>query len=162
MKSSAGLSSEPKLPNWQDQCEFWIAQSARASSRRRRERERNPIILAGHGLSLRADQGCLLVRDGNTHYPATRREWRFFRGALDTPTAIIIVDGSGHISLDAIDWLTGQAVPLVRLRWDGQFASVITAGGQAASSDQVRWQERTRDDSKARLAFVLLAHPTES
>lgn len=127
---------------------------AKKTTRLRREREKNPLVLTGHGLSIRVDKGCLLVRDGNTHYPAAKREWRFFNGALDIPPAIIAVDGSGEITMDAIDWLATQRVPLIRLRWDGRFASVVTAGGQAASSDKVYWQERTRNDPIARLRFA--------
>ena len=113
------------------------------------------MILTGHGLSIRVDKGCLLVLDGNTHYPADRREWRFFKGTLETPPAFIILDGSGEITLDAMDWLASHAVPLIRLRWDGQFASIVTSGGQAASSERVSWQAETRDDPDARFAFGL-------
>jgi CRISP-associated protein Cas1 len=130
-----------------------LEESAPESSRRLRERESKPLILTGHGLSLRVDKGCLLVRDGNTHYPSERREWRFFNGALDIPPAFVVIDGSGDITLDAIDWLAGQGVSLVRLRWDGQFTSIITSGGHAASASNVHWQQTTRDSPRARLAF---------
>src|SRR6185503_8723732 len=136
--------------SWADRSAFWLQQNER-KPRRRREREVNPVIVTGHGLSLRVDKGCLLVRDGHTHYPSERREWRFFNGALEIPPAIIVVDGSGEITLDAIDWLATQRVPLIRLKWNGQFASIVTNGGQAASSDKVYWQERTRSDPAARL-----------
>ena len=118
---------------WASRSSYWLKESESKGSRRRREREEQPLILTGHGLSLRVDKGCLLVRDGNTHYPADRREWRFFKSALDIPPAFIILDGSGEITLDAMDWLATQAVPLIRLRWDGQFASIMNSGGQAAS-----------------------------
>lgn len=94
------------------------------------------------------------MRDGNTHYPAEERRWRFFNGALDIPPMLVVVDGSGEITLDAIDWLAAQLVPLVRVRWDGRFSSVVTAGGQAASAEKVYWQERTRNDPIARLRFA--------
>ncbi len=122
---------------WRDRSAFWIEQSKRKTRRLRRESEKNPLVLTGHGLSVRVDKGCLLVRDGNTHYPAEKREWRFFNGALDIPPALVVVDGSGEITLDAIDWLATQRVTLIRLRWDGTFASIVTTGGQAASSDKV-------------------------
>jgi CRISPR-associated protein Cas1 len=54
----------------------------------------------------------------------------------------------------AVDWLAAQNVPLLRLRWDGRFTSVVTAGGQAASTEKVYWQERTRNDPTARLRFA--------
>ncbi len=60
-----------------------------------------------------------------------------------------------EITIDAIDWLATQGVPLIRLRWDGQFASIITTGGQAASGSKVYWQEKTRDDPTARLEFAV-------
>jgi CRISP-associated protein Cas1 len=66
----------------------------------------------------------------------------------------VVIDGSGEITMDAIDWLATQSVPLIRLRWDGRFASIVTAGGQAAASDKVYWQERTRNDPIARLRFA--------
>lgn len=137
-----------------NRCAFWIAESEQKHSRRFRERETNALILTGHGLSLRVDKGSLLVRDGYTHYPAKVREWRFFNSALDIPPTIIVVDGSGEITMDAIDWLARYRVPLVRIRWDGQFASIVTSGGQAANPRKVHWQQETRDDSRARLVFA--------
>jgi CRISP-associated protein Cas1 len=139
---------------WRDRCSYWLGESNQRAPRRRRERETHPLVLTGHGLSLRVDKGCLLIRDGNTHYPAERGEWRFFSGALEIPPALIVVDGSGEITIDAIDWLATQNVPLIRVRWNGEFASIVTSGGQAASPDKVYWQERTRNDPTARLRFA--------
>ena len=138
-----------------DRCAFWIAESEPKFPRRVREREATPLVLTGHGLLLRVDKGCLLVRDGNTHYPAEQREWRFFNAALDIPPAFVVLDGSGNITLDAIDWLARHRVPLIRVRWDGIFASIVTSGGQAASADKVDWQQRTRCEPRARLAFAI-------
>ena len=149
--SHTGIERTPT--DYSDRCAFWIAEAESKLSRRRHEREATPLVLTGHGLSLRVDKGTLLVRDGNTHYPAQHREWRFFRGALDIPPAVLVIDGSGEITLDAIDWLAAQDVSLIRLRWDGQFASLISAGGQAASPKKIRWQQETRDNPTARLEF---------
>jgi CRISPR-associated protein Cas1 len=96
----------------------------------------------------------LVIRDGNTHYPSNERTWRFFNGSFENPPALVVIDGSGEITLDALDWLGTQNVPLIRLTWDGQFVSVVTAGGQAASTEKVYWQERTRKDPNARLRFA--------
>ena len=153
MDSSHGVQAESSLPDWRDRSAFWLAQNNDRPARRLREREKYPLILTGHGLSLRVDKGNLVVRDGNTHYPAERREWRFFNSALDIPPAFVVLDGSGDISLDAIDWIGRHDIPLIRLRWEGQFASIISSGGQAASPDKVRWQQETRDSPRARLAF---------
>jgi CRISPR-associated endonuclease Cas1 len=111
--------------------------------------------LTGHGLSLRFDRGSLLVCDGHTHFPSARREWRFFNGALDIPPSFLVIDGSGEITLDAIDWLARHCVPLIRVRWDGQFGSIVTSGGQAASPSKVHWQQQTRENPRARLAFAV-------
>ena len=155
MTDSSGASqTQSTLTSWRDRCSYWLAESSPTTTRKRRERETRPLVLTGHGLSIRVDKGCLLVRDGNTHYPAEKREWRFFNGALDLPTALVVVDGSGEITLDALDWLAIRGVSIVRLRWDGQFVSVVTAGGQAASVDKVRWQRQTRDDRSARVKFA--------
>jgi CRISPR-associated protein Cas1 len=139
---------------YSDRCAFWIAESEPKFPRRVREREAKPLVLTGHGLSLCVDKGCLLVRDGNTHYPAAQHEWRFFNASLDIPPAFVVLDGSGNITLDAIDWLARHRVPLIRIRWDGYFASIVTAGGQAASAAKVDWQQRTRSNPRARLAFA--------
>jgi CRISP-associated protein Cas1 len=140
---------------YRDRCEYWGTEFVPKTPRRLRARESTPLVLTGHGLSLRVGRGCLLVRDGNTHYPATQRRWRFLPGALDIPRIFVIIDGSGEITMDALDWLATQGVSLIRLRWDGQFVSVVTTGGQAASADKVYWQKKTRDDPKARLAFAV-------
>lgn len=154
MDTSDASVNKSASPSWRDRSAFWLAETASQSIRRTREREQRPLILTGHGLSLRVDKGCLLIRDGNTHYPADTREWRFFSGALDVPPAFIVLDGSGNITIDAIDWLARHRVPLIRVRWDGQFASIVTSSGQAASADKVDWQHRTRNSPHARLAFA--------
>lgn len=141
------------LSDWSTRCAYWIAESEPKISRRRREPEPNALILSGHGLSIRVHRGTLVVRDGNTHYPAEQREWRFFSGSIDIPPSIVVIDGSGEITLDAIDWLATQDVPLIRLRWNGQFMSLVTAGGQAASAENLRWQYETRQEPERRWAF---------
>jgi len=73
---------------------------------------------------------------------------------LDIPPALVVLDGSGNITIDAIDWLARHRVPLIRTRWDGQFAAIVTSGGQAASASKVHWQQQTRDKPHARLAFA--------
>jgi CRISPR-associated protein Cas1 len=148
-------SADTVSATYRDRCSFWIAESQPKSSRRLRDREQMSLVLTGHGLSLRVEKGSLLIRDGNTHYPAKRRQWRLFPGGLDVPPAILVLDGSGDITLDAIDWLATQRIPLIRLRWNGRFASVLSSGGQAAEASKVDWQQKTRDNPRARLAFAV-------
>jgi CRISPR-associated protein Cas1 len=143
------------IDTWAARSKHWLEQSQPQTSRRRREREKNPLFLTGHGLSIRVDRGCLVVRDGHTHYPTEETTWRFFSGSLDIPPALIVIDGSGEITMDALDWLGRQEVPLIRLRWDGEFVSVVTSGGQAASTDKVAWQRQTRNSDRRRVEFGL-------
>jgi len=56
--------------------------------------------------------------------------------------------------MNAIDWLARHRVPLIRIRWDGQFSSIVTSGGQAANASKVHWQQQTRDNPRERLAFA--------
>lgn len=140
---------------WLERCEYWeAAYQASIPKRKRRERRSAPLILTGNGLSIRVDRGSLWIKDGLTHYPQEKSEYRFFQGGLENPPRIVLVDGNGQITLDAIDWLAEQKIPLIRLRWDGAFASVVTTGGQAADQEKVRWQYETRHDPEARLAFA--------
>jgi len=106
-------------------------------------------------MSIRVDKDALSICDGNTHYPAEKRTHRFFKGALDLPPRIVVVDGSGEISFDAIDWLTAQGIALIRLSWDGKNASIMSPNGYAADPKKVAWQRETRGDPEKRWAFSL-------
>lgn len=118
---------------WAERSQFWISQTSKSQPKRpRRERQTAPLILTGHGLSIRVDKSCLLIRDGNTHYPAEKRELRYFKGSLDIPPRIVLIDGSGNISIDAIDWMTEQSISLVRISYGGSNASILSPNGFAA------------------------------
>lgn len=141
--------------DWAAQSAGWLAQfDAAKPTRKRREQEKSSLILTGHGLSIRVEKGTLLIRDGNTHYPAKNRTFRFFRGGIENPPRIILIDGSGEITLDAIDWLSEQDISLIRIKWNGALSSVITASGHAFDPEKVLWQRETRKDPKARVAFA--------
>src|SRR5271169_4264601 len=129
------------LHGWADRNQHWITEAQRtARPRRRRERQKEPLILCGHGVSLRVDGGTLLIRNGLTHYPQQREEFRFFKGDPAIPTRIILLDGSGCISFDVLDWLAQQGVALVRIDWKGEVVSVFAASGYSADPAKVRWQ----------------------
>jgi len=123
-------SADTVSATYRDRCEYWIAESDRKISRRLRDREEMSLVLTGHGLSLRVEKGSLLVRDGNTHYPAKQRQWRFFPGALDVPPSIVVLDGSGNVTLDAIDWLATQVLfdPIAQLPLSTHPTEGITFG----------------------------------
>jgi len=141
--------------DWSERCEHWTKQARKiARPRRRRARETAPLILTGHGVSLKVDKGTLLVRNGFTHYPQRQETLRFFPGDLETPQRIIMIDGSGQLTFDALNWLSEQGVHLVRLNWRGEAVCVMAANGYAADPAKLEWQRRTRANEAARLKFA--------
>jgi CRISPR-associated protein Cas1 len=148
------ISSEADDADWASRNEHWLT-GARQRSRYRskRERRRDPLILCGHGVSLRIDRGTVLINDGFTHYPQERRTYRFFKGGLDLPPRIVMLDGSGSLSFDVITWLSEQNLPLIRADYRGEVASVIGGDGFAADPERLRWQVETRTDPNRRLEF---------
>jgi len=148
-----GISAADDLA-WRDRCLHWVGLSQAQHNRRAtRQRESEPLVLSGHGVSLRVDNASLLIRNGFTHYPQKREEHRFFRGDLSLPPRIIILDGSGTVSLDVLAWLAEQNVPLIRTDWQGRVQSILSSDGFAADRSKVAWQAATRDDSLSRIAF---------
>src|SRR5690348_17024487 len=92
---------------WASRCAYWSEQSnAKPKGNQRAERE--PLILTGHGVRLRVERGTLLVRNGFTHYPQRREEWRLFPGDWRLPSRIVILDGDGSMSLDVLAWLSAR------------------------------------------------------
>jgi CRISPR-associated protein Cas1 len=144
-----------KLDEWSSRNEHWISElNESATPRRRRERQKEPLILCGHGVSLRVDGGTLLIVNGLTHYPQQREEFRFFKGEPAIPPRIIMLDGSGCVSFDVLDWLSEQGVTLVRINWQGEVVSVIGGSGFAADPAKVRWQTETRADPAKQMEFA--------
>jgi CRISPR-associated endonuclease Cas1 len=140
---------------WAIRNEYWIAELQNGTKRRRlRERRKDPLILCGHGVSLRVDGGTLLIRNGLTHHPQQREEFRFFKGDPAIPPRIIMLDGSGCVSFDVLDWLAEQGVSLVRISWEGEVVSVLAGSGFAADREKVRWQAETRADPAKRMEFA--------
>ena len=128
---------EPEIPEntrndghaWADRCQYWlnspVERKRRGSPPRRRH---EPLVLTGHGMQLRVDDGALVVRNGFTHYPQALNERRYFRGDRNRPSRIIVVDGSGSVSFDVLAWLSEQAIPLIQLDWRGNVVSVLGTG----------------------------------
>lgn len=144
------------IDEWAERCVYWNNESlAGITKRKRRERQSNALILTGQGLSITVDKKRLLIRDGNTHYPSNPNIWEFFKGDLELPPRIVIVDGSGTITLDAMDWLAEQGIPLLRIKFDGNGTTVMSPSGYAADSTKVAWQLETRADPDKKLAFAI-------
>jgi CRISPR-associated protein Cas1 len=142
--------------NWRIRSELWSHRSAKiAHQRAKRERPRVPLLLCGHGVSLRIENGSLIIRNGFTHYPQKRETYRFFKGELALPERIIILDGSGSVSFDVLSWLAEQDVSLVRIDWRGEVVCVVARSGYAANPYRVQWQRETRSDRDKRMAFCV-------
>lgn len=154
MLRDAELVDSPDL-EWADRCRYWAGNADARLSRKRRERRIDPLVLAGHGLSVRVDKGCLIVKGGNTHYPTEAKEQRFFRGSLEIPPRIVAVDGSGTLTLDALDWMAEQGVTFVRINYDGPQSMVMSPSGYAGDPDKTTWQRETRDNPKRQLDFAI-------
>ena len=139
---------------WAERSKIWAGVARKtARSRAKRERQREPLILCGHGVSLRIENGALTIRNGFTHYPQKQEVLRFFRGELSIPERIIMLDGSGTISFDVVSWLAEQAVDLIRIDWRGDVICVASRSGYAANPFRVKWQRETRADEIKRVEF---------
>lgn len=139
---------------WAERCQHWasptVAEKRRGAPPRRTHK---PLVLTGHGLGLRVEQGTLLVKDGFTHYPQVQAIHRFFPGDRNMPSRIVIVDGNGNLTLDAVGWLTQQNVPLVRIDWRGNVTTVI---GNSPGPDHrlVRGQLAAQADKRTSLRIA--------
>ncbi len=127
----------------------------RAIDRRvaKREKSRQPLTLAGHGVCLKVDAGTLLIRNGFTRYPQKQETYRYFKGDAALPSRIIMLDGSGSITFDVLSWLNQQKVPLVKVDWTGEVVTVASGESFAANRDLVAWQTQTRSDRRKRMVF---------
>ena len=149
---------------WADRSRHWAHRGPGPKDKRvRRRPSRDPLILAGHGVSLRIEAGTLLVRNGFTHYPQKQETYRFFKGDADLPPRIIMLDGSGSITFDVLAWLNGQRVPLIKIDWTGNAVTVVSGEGFAASRERIAWQMDTRSDRSKRMEFcnALIAQKIE-
>ena len=105
---------------------------------RGRKSEPKPLILTGHGVHplpgvrvTGVNHGALLVRNGFTHYPQKRKEWRLFPGDRKLPSRIILLDTDGSISLEVMEWLSSRRIPLILLNFQGEVKSYIAETGYA-------------------------------
>ena len=125
MSPEAGRFTEPSS-DWRSRAEFWTSNTARDAIVTKATRAaRQPLILSGHGMHLRINHGSLEVRNGFTHYPQKSEIFRLFPGDRDMPSRIIMLGGSGSISLDVLSWLANQMVPLIQLDYRGNVIAAI-------------------------------------
>ena len=140
---------------WTARSEHWLKDLiGLTGTRALRERRSTPLILTGDGVQMRVEKSTLHIRGGLTHYPQEQETYRFFKGDLDLPPRIVTVDCSGGLSFDVLAWLAEQGVTLICLDWKGDGVSVLACNGYAADPARVQWQQETRADSIARVAFA--------
>jgi CRISPR-associated endonuclease Cas1 len=147
------IRSDEIADEWAIRSQFWQSEIANSKpKRRKRERNAIPLILCGQGVSIRIENGALVIRDGFTHYPQEQATYRYFRGDLELPPRIVLLDGSGTLSFDVLSWLAEQSVTLLRIKWTGEIA--IAGIGFASDPDKIAWQRSTRADDTKRLTFA--------
>ena len=140
---------------WAVRSELWLAESCKLQRPKRlRERNANPLILTGHGTTLRIDHGALVIRQGFTHYPQRQECHQLFRGDLALPRMIVLLDGSGSLSFDVLNWLGEQGVALARVTGDGGLAVMASGAGFTADADKLRWQLDIQRDAAKRMEFA--------
>lgn len=141
--------------DWANRSELWLSEYARSLPNRKvRERNSAPLILTGHGTSLRIENGALSVKQGFTHYPQKAEQFRYFKGDLKLPRLIMLLDGSGSISFDVLSWLGEQGVALARIQWGGEPAVFASGAGFVANSENLRWQYEAQANEQLRLEFA--------
>lgn len=136
---------------WAQRGDYWEQHAAITTPQSRRRGKpaiREPLILTGHGVQFRIDQGALVIRNRFTHYPQRRQEWRFFPGDRAVPSRIIVLDGDGLISLHVVAWLARHAIPLVLLDWQGQVISVLNGDGTAPDPALLQEQRAAQHDGR--------------
>jgi CRISP-associated protein Cas1 len=150
---SAILSFRPG-DSWSSRCWFWQDKLSHSNKRRSKKKaNKEPLILAGRGIALRIESGSLYIRGGLTHYPQKPDTYRFFRGELNLPERIILLDCSGSITFDVISWLAEQNIPLIQIDWKGDIICLGGTSAYSANPERVRWQIETFSDKIRRIEF---------
>ncbi len=148
------IRSDEIADEWAIRSQFWIGESAKTERKRlTRERNSNPLILTGHGTSMRIENGALVIKQGFSYFPQKQECHRYFKGDLALPRIVILLDGSGSLSFDVLNWLGEQGVALARIKWNGDVAIFASGAGFAANAEKLRWQYDLQADSRLRLEF---------
>ena len=131
----------------------WLEPFDRWAPKERRTHDRQPLILSGHGIGLRVNHGALEVRNGFTHHPQQREEWRFFPGDWRLPSRIVVLDGDGGITFDVLAWLSAQRIPFIQMNWLGEVIIMAGDTGYSADPKLVIAQQATQLDQRRILAI---------
>ena len=143
-RGPVGLAIPSEMPSddtdWVKRAEYWGSQKVPKPRSQAGRKDRQPLILSGHGVRLSVDHGALLVQNGFTHYPQKREEWRLFPGDRRLPSRIVILDSSGSLSFDVMAWLSTKDIPLVQINWQGEVVTMLGGAGHSADSKKVAAQ----------------------
>lgn len=134
---------------WLNRASAWGSVAPGNDGKRRRpseKDERQPLILSGHGMRLAVRHGSLEVWNGFTHHPQQQETFRFFPGQPDVPSRIVLLDGSGSITLDVLAWLAQQSIPLIQLDYRGAVRAAIGTSGFGTDPGLLALQVRAASD----------------
>ena len=148
---SAKTSIETDGAGWPGGVHRWARDH---DSDKRRRAEPQPLILSGHGMRLAVRHGSLEVWNGFTHYPQQQETFRFFPGQPDVPSRIVLLDGSGSITLDVLAWLAQQSIPLIQLDYRGDVRAAIGSSGLGADPALLALQVRAASDPAKAMALA--------
>lgn len=141
---------------WSGRCDYWHKKSQeKPCDHRYKRRDRRPLIICGHGARLNVDRGTLFIRNGFTHYPQSREEFRYFKGEPNLPDRIIVIDASGSITFDVLEWLNSQEIPLIHLNWQGNVICVANSN-YSADPKVVEKQFKSLKNGEAKKQFQQL------
>ena len=83
------------------------------------------IIVTGYGCKLSIDKGALVVKQGCTHDNQDSKPTILYPGTHSIKN-IILLDCTGNITIDAIDWCCRHEVCIMMLDQDGSLLQVLT------------------------------------
>ncbi len=137
---------------WANRASVWCEPGfEKTISRKAKTEMHKPLILSGHGMGLRISNGALEARNGFTHYPQAREITRIFRGDRNAPSRIVMLGGSGAITLDVLSWLADHNIPLVQLDYRGNVIAAIGHSGMGHDPALVRLQLAASESEPQRL-----------
>jgi CRISPR-associated endonuclease Cas1 len=155
LKNNLGLIDADR-GEWQSRSEKWHQHTKkRRTFQYSKMRREQPLILTGHGVSLRVERNTLVIKNGFTHHPQEPEIIRFFPGELTLPPRIIFLDCSGSISFHVLAWLNAQGVDLVHLNWQGEIIATTSKAGYSANLEKMLWQREIRQDHEKRMQFCI-------
>lgn len=149
--------------DWAERSEYWRTFQPVIRGCPKKFKYREPLILCGHAAHIRVDHGSLLIRNGFTHYPQRQEIARLFPGDPNLPDRIVMLDGSGGLSFDALNWMSEQQIEFVRLNWRGEITNIAGRSGYAGNSKLIQAQNKIRGNkAEIELARYFISEKIEA